>query len=206
MPTNKGILPTPCPKAIATHHEEEGEKELTAVLIKFRDPMGYMQLPVIINEKTHMMAAIPAIEVNRLFTLFDVGIATLKNIRWGIMLLSVLSVFVALFNSLKERKYELALMRTLGAGRNQMLVLLLLEGVLLCLAGTTTGLLLSRAFLLIMSGAFAKDYHVNITNPALQWPVEAWLIALTICLGIAAALVPGVKAWFINISKTLSDG
>lgn len=187
-------------------HDEDDEKELTAILVKFRDPMGYIQLPRVINEQTNMMAAMPSIEVNRLFTLFGVGIDTLKNIGWGIMVLSALSVFVALFNSLKERKYELALMRTLGAGRNRLLLLLLLEGLILCIAGFITGLLFSRAGLWIMAGGFEKSYHFNIRNWSMHWPGEAWLMLLTLLLGIAAAIVPAVKAWFINISKTLSDG
>lgn len=185
---------------------EEREKELTAILVKFRDPMGYIQLPRVINEQTNMMAAIPSIEINRLFTLFGVGIDTLKNIGWGIMFLSALSVFIALFNSLKERKYELALMRTMGAGRNRLLILLLLEGLMLCLAGFISGLVFSRVGLWIMSAGFEKSYHFNIKNWSLQWPDEAWLMVLTLLLGIVAAIVPAVKAWFINISKTLSDG
>lgn len=186
--------------------DKEAEKELTAILVKFRDPMGFIQLPRIVNEQTNMMAAMPSIEINRLFSLFGVGIETLKNIGWGIMILSALSVFVALFNSLKERKYELALMRTLGAGRNRLFLLLLMEGLMLCIAGFITGLLLSRTGLWIMAGGFEKNYHFNIQNWSLQWPGEAWLMLLTLLLGIAAAIVPASKAWFINISKTLSDG
>lgn len=184
----------------------KSEKELTAILIKFRDPMGYMQLPRMINEQSNMMAAIPSIEVNRLFTMFGVGIDTLKSFGWGIMALSALSVFVALFNSLKERKYELALMRTMGAGRSKLLVLLLLEGMILCVAGIFSGLLLARVGLWIISGGLEKNYHIQIQNWSLQWPEEFWLMLLTLSLGILAAIVPAIKAWFINISKTLADG
>lgn len=184
---------------------EKKEKELTAVLLKFRNPMGNIQLPRIINEKTNMMAAVPAIEINRLFTLFGVGIDTITNMGWGIMLLSGLSVFVALFNSLKERKYELALMRTMGAGRSRLLFLLLLEGLILAIAGIITGLLLSRLALWFIAGGFEKDYHLNIQQWWLQTPGEIYLILLTLCMGLVASLVPAIKAWFINISKTLAN-
>lgn len=183
-------------------HEEDAE--LTAVLVKFRDPMGYMQLPRTINEETQMMAALPTIEINRLFTLFGVGISTLKNIGWGIMVLSALSVFVALFNSLKERRYELALMRTMGAGRSQLLLLLLAEGWLLCVAGALSGLLLSRAGLWLLSNRFEDSYHMALESWYLPGATEAWLIGLTLLLGTIAATVPAIKAWFLNISKTLS--
>ncbi|HMR81859.1 MAG TPA: ABC transporter permease [Niabella sp.] len=195
------------------HHDEEhetahseAEKELTAVLLKFRNPMGLVQLPRIINQQTNMMAAVPAIEVNRLFTLFGVGIDTLKNIAWGIMLLSGLSVFVALFNSLKERKYELALMRTMGAGQGKLVWLVLMEGLLLSMAGIITGLLLSRSALWLVAGRFEKDYHLSVQSWALQLPAEIYLCLLAVLIGLIASLTPAIKAWFINISKTLANG
>lgn len=194
------------------HEEEheaahgESEKELTAVLLKFRNPMGNVQLPRIINKQTNMMAAVPAIEVNRLFTLFGVGIETLKNMAWGIMLLSGLSVFVALFNSLKERKYELALMRTMGAGRGKLTALVLLEGLILSIAGIITGLLLSRFALWLIAGRFENDYHLSVQSWALQIPAELYVCALAIIIGLIASLVPAIKARFINISKTLANG
>jgi putative ABC transport system permease protein len=195
------------------HHGEEhkaahgeAEKELTAVLLKFRNPMGLIQLPRIINKQTNMMAAVPAIEVNRLFTLFGVGIDTLKNMAWGIMLLSGLSVFVALFNSLKERKYELALMRTMGAGRGKLLWLVLLEGFILSIAGVITGLLLSRLALWLVAGRFEKEYHLSVQSWALQLPAEIYLCLLAVVIGLIASMVPAIKAWFINISKTLANG
>lgn len=187
------------------HQDEEEEKELTAVLLKFRNPMATIQWPRMINKNTNMMAAVPAIEINRLFTLFGVGIDMLKNIGWGIMFLSGLSVFVALFNSLKERKYEMALMRTMGAGRSKLLLLVLLEGLLLCFAGLITGLLLSRLGLLIVAAGFEKDYHLSVKQWRLQMPGEIYLMLFTICLGFIAAIIPAVKAWFINISKTISN-
>lgn len=196
-------------EANGQHHEEkhsEEEKELTAILIKFRNPMGHIQMPRIINRQTNMMAAIPAIEINRLFTLFGVGIETLKNMAGGIMLLSGLSVFVALFNSLKERKYELALMRVMGAGRRRLVYLVLLEGLILSIAGVITGFLLSRLALWFIAGRFEKDYHLSVLSWTLQLPAEIFLCILAIITGLIASLIPAVKAWFINISKTLANG
>ncbi|MFT3901948.1 MAG: ABC transporter permease [Niabella sp.] len=188
------------------HEEAHKEKELTAVLLKFRNPMGNVQLPRIINKQTNMMAAVPAIEVNRLFTLFGVGIETLKNMAWGIMLLSGLSVFVALFNSLKERKYELALMRTMGASRGKLTALVLMEGLILSIAGIITGLLLSRFALWLIAGHFENDYHLSVQSWALQLPAELYVCVLAILTGLIASLIPAIKAWFINISKTLANG
>ena len=153
-----------------------------------------------------MMAAMPAIEMNRLFSLFGVGFTTLQNIGWGIMVLSGLSVFVALYNSLKERKYEMALMRTMGASKIKLLLLVLTEGLILCLAGLVSGLLLSRIALFFFAGGFEKDYNLVFKEWLLPLQQEWYLAIFAVVLGIAAALIPAIKAWFINISKTLSNG
>jgi putative ABC transport system permease protein len=185
-------------------HDHDDERQLTAVLLKFRNPMGSIQLPRIINEQTNMMAALPAIEINRLFSLFGTGIATLKNIGIIIMLLAALSVFVALFNSLKERRYELALMRTFGASRLRLAWLLLLESLVLCLAGFIAGILLSRTVLLMLSAWMEEQYHLSAGQLLLPFPGEGQLLLITAALGIAAAMLPAVMAWSINISSTLS--
>ncbi|WP_127127128.1 ABC transporter permease [Pseudoflavitalea rhizosphaerae] len=197
------------------HHAEHDEqhqhqnadstsRELTAVLLKFRNPVASIQLPRTINEQTGLMAAVPAIEINRLFSLFGIGIDVLTAVGIGIMILSGLSIFVALFNSLKERKYELALMRTMGASRSRLLFLLLLEAGILCMAALVTGLTASRLVIGAMADKLESDYRLSVSPFTFHVPEELNLCLLTIFLSLAAALIPAIGAWFINISKTLS--
>jgi putative ABC transport system permease protein len=96
---------------------EEPNMEITAVLLKFRNKMGIVTWPRIIAQNTKMQAASPAIEVNRIFSLFGVGLKALEYLAYAIMLISGISIFIALYNRLKERKYEFALMRINGASR-----------------------------------------------------------------------------------------
>ena len=104
-------------------HEDEGPeeapREITSMLIKFRNPMG-MMLARGINSNSKLQAALPNIEINRLFSLLGVGVETLRGLAAVIMLISGISVFVSLYNSLKERRYEMALMLSMGATRVQL--------------------------------------------------------------------------------------
>ena len=88
-----------------------------------------------INNNSKLQAALPNIEVNRLFSLLGVGVDTLRGLAIVIMLISGISVFVSLYNSLKERRYEMALMLSMGATRAQLFGMLLLEGLVLALIG-----------------------------------------------------------------------
>lgn len=183
---------------------EEHEQELTAVLIKFRNPMGQVQLPRLINEQTNLMAAVPAIEMNRLYTLFGAGFRLLTMIGIAILLLSAFSVFVSLYNSLKERRYELALMRTMGGSRGALVMLPVLESLMLSLAGFITGILLSRAGLMIIAATVQQDYYLSLDAWTLLFPEELYLLGLVILLALASSLLPAISAWSLNISKTLS--
>ena len=107
---------------------EEAPREITSMLIKFRNPMG-MMLARGINSNSKLQAALPNIEINRLFSLLGVGVDTLRGLAIVIMLISGISVFVSLYNSLKERRYEMALMLSMGASRMQLFGMLLLEGL-----------------------------------------------------------------------------
>ncbi|MEO0898738.1 MAG: FtsX-like permease family protein [Bacteroidota bacterium] len=185
-------------------HEEEG-KEITSMLLKWRSPMAMMSLPRMINQETSMQAALPAIEVNRLFRLFAVGIDTLRLIALAIMIISGISVFVSLYNSLKERRYEMALMRSMGASRGQLLWMVLLEGLILSILGFVLGIGLSRFGIWILSQTVVEDYHYQLQ--AGVFLVEEWyLLGVTLLIGVLAALIPGIQAFNVNISETLSDG
>lgn len=193
------------------HHEaadltmDEPGMEITSVLLQMRNPMAKLTWQRIIPQNTKMQAASPAIEINRLFTLFGVGIEALRYLAYGIMLISGISIFIALFNTLKERKSEFALLRVNGAGRLQLLKLVLIESLLLCLVGFIFGTILGRIALVLISKSSEADFKLSFNPYEFIWNKEGWLLALTLLVGIVAALIPAVKAYTLNISKTLAN-
>ncbi|WKN44177.1 ABC transporter permease [Tunicatimonas pelagia] len=186
------------------HDEHEEEREITAMLVKFRSPMGIVQLPRRVNEDTNMQAAVPAYEISRLFSLMGVGVDTLSTIALVIMAVSGLSVFISLYNALKDRQYEMALMRTYGASRWQLVGLVLQEGLLLTLVGFLLGILVSRLGLWLISGLMEASYHYSFSGWG--WLVEEWwLLVSALAIGLLASLLPAIRVFRINISKTLAD-
>lgn len=190
------------------HNEEinphEG-KEITAVFLKLRNNMAKMTWPRIIPQNTDMQAASPALEVNRLFALFGVGITALKYLAFGIMFISGISIFVALYNTLKERKYEFALLRITGASKFQLLWLVLLESVFLCVAGFILGIIFGRIGLYFLSVSSQEEFKMAFNPFEFLWKEEGLLFLATLSVGILAAIIPAIKAYSLNISKTLSN-
>ena len=193
------------------HHEEadmtldEPGMEITAVLLKFRNKMGIVTWPRIIAQNTKMQVASPAIEVNRLFSLFGIGISALQYLAYGIMLISGISIFIALYNTLKERENEFALMRVNGAKRLQLLKVVMIESLLLCVVGFIFGTILGRVGLSMLSNSAEEDFKMSFNPYEFIWEKEGTLFLLTIFVGFIAALIPAIKAYNLNISKTLAN-
>src|SRR5690606_5175060 len=154
---------------------------------------------------TDMQAASPALEVNRLFALFGVGITALKYLAFGIMFISGISIFVALYNTLKERKYEFALLRITGASKLQLLWLVLLESVFLCVAGFDLDIIFGRIGLYFLSISTQQEFKMSFNPFEFLWKEEGLLFLATVAVGMLAAIIPAIKAYSLNISKTLSN-
>ena len=182
---------------------EEAPREITSMLIKFRNPMG-MMLARGINNNSKFQAALPNIEINRLFSLLGVGVETLRGLAIVIMLISGVSVFVSLYNSLKERRYEMALMLSMGATRAQLFGMLLLEGLVLALIGFVLGILLSRVGLWLFSSSVSSEYHYNLAAFGVL-PEEWALLAVAVLIGLLAAALPALGVYRMNISRTLAE-
>ena len=186
-------------------HDDDEDRDITAVLIKWRNPMAMMTLPRFINQETSMQAAVTAIEINRLFDLFAVAITTLRGIAMAIVFISAISVFFSLYNSLRGRAYELALMRTMGAGGNTLLLMVLLEGFWLALLGALAGLVLSRVGMAILSSLAEDAYRYEFVWWNLL-PEEGILFIGTLVVGLIAAAIPAWSAYRTDISETLRGG
>ena len=179
--------------------------EITAVLLKIRNQMAKLTWQRVIPQNTKMQAVSPAFEVNRLFGLFGIGVTALQYLAYGIMLISGISIFIALFNTLKERKSEFALMRVNGAGRLQLLKVVMIESLLLCVVGFVFGTILGRVALSFLSNSSEEDFKMSFNPYEFLWEKEGTLFLVTIFVGFIAALIPAIKAYNLNISKTLAN-
>ena len=183
-------------------HEEE--REITSLLVSFKSPLGMVQLPRFINRNTSMQAALPGFEVQRLMQLFGSGVQTINGIAIAILLVSGLSIFISLLKTIRERKQELALLRTYGLRTGQLLGLVLLEGLILALLGFVLGWILGRLGIwgasLYMQSTYR--YGLQVKGPELT---EFYLLGLILALATIATLLASRSIFKLNVAKTLSD-
>ncbi len=137
----------------------EEEREVTALLVRYASPMAAAIVPRQVNAESRLMAASPANELARLFAVMGVGIDTMRVFGGVLIASSLLALFVTLYNALEERRYDIAIMRLLGASRARVAILLLIESWLLALVALLAGLALGLAAVAIvgeLAGAVAR--------------------------------------------------
>jgi len=181
------------------------DQQITSLLVQFRGRnIQALNMARNINENTNFQAATPAIEINRLYTLLGVGEEALKALAMLIIFVSGLSIFISLFSSLRERKYELAVMRTLGAKPGFLFQLIIFEGVILAVLGFIFGIALSHGSMIFLADFLEKSYRYDFTA-ALFLKEEAYLFGGSLVIGIIAAIIPAFQASKTDIHATLAD-
>lgn len=191
-------------------HDHDHEKnvitadsmEITALLLKYKTKMSVLTMPRVINSQSNMQAVLPALEINRLFYMIGVGATTIKLIAAGIMFMAGFSVFFVLFGRLKDRKHELALLRSVGYRPLKLFLLLLLEGLFLTLVGFILGCILSRLGIYLLNFQVESDLQMHLKS---GWvPKETTLLLLTILIGIVSSVIPAWRAMKVDVSSILS--
>ena len=181
-------------------------KDITSLLIRYKDRTNYrtLSLPRAINENTDMQAASPPYEINKLYSLIGVGTDAIRWLAILIAMVSAISIFISLYKSMKERKYELSLIRVMGGSRGTLFMLIVIEGIILAIIGYVVGMVISHGGMEIMSKFLQSSYRYDFTGWRMI-PGDAWLFLGSLILGIVAALIPAYQASYTDIHKTLSE-
>jgi len=185
---------------------EHPEKDITSILVRYKDKTNFrtLSLPRAINDNTDMQAASPPYEINKLYSLIGVGTDAIRWLAILIALVSAISIFISLYKSMKERKYELSLIRVMGGSRSTLFSLIVFEGIILAIIGYVVGMIISHGGMEIMSRFLQSSYRYDFTG----WRMitgDAWLLLGSILLGVISALIPAYQASYTDIHKTLSE-
>jgi putative ABC transport system permease protein len=181
------------------------DKSITSLLVKFKGRnIQALNMARNINENTNFQAATPAIEINRLYTLLGVGEEALKAMALLIIFVSGLSIFISLFSSLRERKYELAVMRTLGARPGFLFQLIIFEGIIIAVLGYFCGIALSHGSMVLLADFLEKSYRYDF-SAAIFLKEEIYIFGGSLVIGIIAAIIPAFQASKTDIHATLAD-
>ena len=178
------------------------EREVTVALVRYRTPLAAVSLPRAINANTSMQAAAPAIEVTRLLRLLGVGAGLLRAFGGVLLAVAALSVFIALWNAVRERRFDLAMLRMLGAPPGRVAGLVLCEALWLAALACALGLLLGHGLAHALGWALQAQGLLPVTG-AVWLPEEAGVPLLAGLVAALAALLPAMQAYRTDVADLL---
>ena len=182
----------------------EEEREITMALVQYKTPMAALTFPRYVNTSTEMQAAAPALEISRLLNMLGLGTDVLRAFAGVLLLTAGLSVFIALWSAVRERRADLALLRMLGASPAKVAALLLCEALWLGLLAAVLGLALGQAFTAALGWFLQLDNSLLIGG--MVWPPELAVVpALALGVSLGAALLPAVGAYRVSVLELLQS-
>ena len=176
--------------------------EVTALLLKYKNKTSAFSFPRLINKNTNMQAASPNLEISKLFKLTGEAHKVINYLSVLIVSLSFVGILFTLLNNISERKYDLAILRTLGFTKEKIFSIILIEGMTISFLGSLIGLMFGG--IVYKSIEYFSLVGKNIITGQFEFISElivVWFIILII--SFLACLIPCIKAYKQNIRSTL---
>ncbi len=191
--------------------------EVTSVIVKLRSPGYLFLLHREINKGKDAQAALPGVEVQKLFAIVGTVDRALLLVSLLVVAVAAVSVLVAIYNSLAERRREVAVLRALGARRRTVFAWLLWEAAVTAALGGLVGVWLGHALLAtagatlkFLSGLPLAPWTWTRLEIGPSWltgyvPFEAAVVVGTLLLGALMGLLPAALAYRVNVARHLSE-
>jgi putative ABC transport system permease protein len=178
------------------------EREVTMALVTYKTPLAAMSFPRYINTSTEMQAAAPALEITRLLSMLGLGTDVLRAFAGVLLLTAGLSVFIALWSAVRERRGDLALLRMLGAPPRKVASLLLIEALWLGALAAVLGVLAGQGMAAGLGWLLQLDNSLLIGG--MVWPMELlWVPGLAMGVSLVAAALPALGAYRVSVLALL---
>ncbi|MCH1496539.1 MAG: ABC transporter permease [Rubripirellula sp.] len=180
-----------------------GEREVTSILVRNGNVMFAPQMQNAINESIRSQAAAPVGEINKLMGLI---VGPLKNAMLIITLITcvvaAVGILVSIYNSMNDRKRDIAVMRALGARRNTVTSIIICESMLVAMIGVIIGWVIAHAGIVAYSGTIEEQTGVQVSFFTTS-NNEVWILPLVIMLALIAALLPAWSAYRTDVGSNL---
>jgi putative ABC transport system permease protein len=179
-------------------------RSVTAALVglKSRAAVFAVQRHLAENQREPLMAILPGLALHELWRTLALGESALLAMSGLVTVVGLAGLVAVILAGLEQRRRELAILRAVGAGPRQVLLLLAAEGMLVTLAGVAAGALLSQALPWVLGGWLQDRLGMSL-EPG--WPgANEWLLmAAVLGSGLAASLVPGYRAYRLSLADGL---
>ncbi len=186
------------------------QREVTSILLETASAAGLppeltaMGVRTAINEGRDAQAALPIGEIRQLLDLFVRPLELLLLLITAmVVVVSAVGILVSMVGSTLERKRDVAIMRALGARRSHVLSTVLVEAVLLAVAGGVAGWVLGHLLVGAIGPWIATNAGVSAGVLSAAPQAELLLVPLLVGLAILAGILPAVAAYRTDVARWL---
>ena len=180
-------------------------KTVTAVLMGLKSRAAVFSVQRLISEfeAEPLLAILPGVALDELWDVVGAGERGLLAMSALVALVSLAGLMAVIMAGLNERRRELAILRAVGAGPRQVLLLLAAEGAIVTFTGVVLGAVACSLTILALGGWFQSQVGVTLH---LRAPTAAEWLLLGAVLGCGwlASLVPGLRAYRLSLVDGLS--
>jgi len=180
-------------------------RNVTAALVglKNRTAVFSLQREVASWREEPLLAILPGVALDELWDVIALGERGLQATSALVAVVSFAGLVAVILAGLNERRRELAILRAVGAGPRQVLLLLALEGLLVTGVGVLLGALLCWGLVAGLGGWVQG--HLGIVLRATPPGAPEWrLFAALLAGGWLASLVPGWRAYRLSLADGLA--
>jgi putative ABC transport system permease protein len=180
------------------------QREVTSILVRNGNIMFAPGMQNMINESLEAQAAAPVGEINKLMSLI---VGPVMQALLGITLITcfvaAVGVLVAIYNSMNDRRRDIAVMRALGARRETVTTIIVFESFLVALIGGVLGWFLAHLAILLYSGKIEEQTGISVHFFTVS-SYEVYILPVVLVLALLAALLPAWSAYRTDVGSNLS--
>ncbi|MEQ9407874.1 MAG: FtsX-like permease family protein [Fuerstiella sp.] len=185
----------------------EAMKEITAVYVKVAGASSFKahSLYSELKSTSRAMAVNPIIPIQRLMTNFVGNIQKALMVLTGmIIVVSGISIFVSIYNSMSDRRREIGIMRALGARRGSVFAIVLAESSVLCVGGGSLGWLTGHLLAVLCAPEVSARTGLLLNGWAFN-PWEFVLFPVLLILGALVGFLPAMTAYRTDVADALQS-
>ena len=180
-------------------------KQVTAALVGLKNRVAVFNVQRFVAgyEGEALLAVLPGVALDELWSVIGPGEQALLAISGLVAVVSLASLVAVVLAGLNERRRELAVLRAVGAGPRQVLLLLAAEGALVTLAGAVLGALVAGLAVWWAGPVLQQRFGITLL-PGLPTAAQWGLFGAVLLAGMLASLVPGWRAYRLSLADGLS--
>jgi len=180
-------------------------KAVTAALVGLRSRAAVFQVQRFVNDYRGepLMAILPGATLQELWRLIGIAEQALLAVSGLVVAVGLVGLAAVIVASLGERRRELAILRSLGAGPRHVFFLLASESLLLAALGCVVGLALLYAATLAFAPWLESRFGLvaNLGPPSRH---ECTLLAAVVGAGLLASVFPAWRAYRLSLADGMT--